>query len=106
MAKASFILSLIAGIFVLINGLVIAALGSVFALIPGLEGLGIAIAIIGLIFGVVILVGASFMNNPKKLATGSILVLVFSILAIFIGGGFLIGTILGIIGGALGLAKK
>jgi hypothetical protein len=37
---------------------------------------------------------------------GGILVLIFSILSIIIGGGFIIGLILGIIGGALGLAKK
>jgi hypothetical protein len=34
------------------------------------------------------------------------MVLIFSILSIVIGGGFFIGLILGIIGGALGIAKK
>jgi len=33
-------------------------------------------------------------------------VLIFSIISFFVGGGFIIGSILGIIGGALGLAKK
>ena len=43
---------------------------------------------------------------PGKEVIGGILVIIFSILSIVIGGGFIIGLILGIIGGILGLAKK
>ncbi|MBI2172752.1 MAG: hypothetical protein HYT73_00890 [Candidatus Aenigmarchaeota archaeon] len=106
MAKASFILSLIAGILVLINGLLFAAMSAVFAFVPLLAAVGVAMTIVGLIFGILILVGAWLMQKPKNLTVGSILVLVFSLISLSIGGGFIIGTILGVIGGALGLAKK
>jgi len=62
--------------------------------------------VISLIFGIIVLIGAFLIYMPGKEVIGGILVLIFSILSIFVGGGFLIGLILGIIGGALGLAKK
>jgi hypothetical protein len=112
-ATAGFIVSLIAGILILINGLLVvavfAALGDMMSIIPGLEGLeGImtAIGAIGLIFGILVLIGAILIYMPGKEIIGGILVLVFSILSIFIGGGFFIGMILGIVGGILGIIKK
>jgi Na+-driven multidrug efflux pump len=62
-------------------------------------------AVVGLVFGIIVLVGAILMRKPEKAKIGAILVLIFSILSIVIGGGFVIGMILGIIGGALGLKK-
>ncbi|MEM4427768.1 MAG: DUF6114 domain-containing protein [Zestosphaera sp.] len=45
--------------------------------------------------------------TPGRVKTGSILVLIFSILSLFtVGGGFFIGFILGLIGGILGLTWK
>jgi hypothetical protein len=38
--------------------------------------------------------------------TGGIIVLIFSALSIFVGSGWLIGLILGVIGGILALVKK
>lgn len=107
-ATAGFIVSLIAGILILINALVFIGLASLFEEL----GLGFATGIIagfaavGLIFAVLVIVGAVLIYMPGKEIIGGILVLIFSILSLFIGGGFLIGLILGIIGGALGLAKK
>ena len=93
-------------ILILLNGIVIAAVGSLFAVIPGMAGLGLAIAAVGLIFGIIVLIGTWMMMKPGKETAGGIIVLIFSILSIIIGGGFLIGMILGIVGGALALAKK
>ena len=58
--------------------------------------------------GVVVLVGTFLINSgdESKVKTGSVLVLVFSVLSILMGGGFLVGFILGIVGGALGLSWK
>ena len=107
-ATAGFIVSLIAGILILINALMFVALASL------LEDLGLGfatgimagLAAVGLIFAVLVIIGAILIYMPGKEVIGGILVLIFSILSIFIGGGFLIGLILGIIGGALGIAKK
>lgn len=124
---AAFVLSLISGILVILTALIMFLVVGLLSLIfgelseslPGFPGIpypleliGAWIAIIGvvgLIFGVLILVGAVMIHSgePKKVKTGSILVLIFSILSLFtVGGGFFIGFILGLIGGILGLTWK
>ena len=70
------------------------------------EGIFATLAAIGVILAILVIIGAILIYMPGKEIIGGILVIIFSILSIFIGGGFLIGLILGIIGGALGLAKK
>lgn len=117
-ATAGFIISLIAGILILINGLAWFALRSfVSSFMPiGVPGVGDVAAAaeatlallgaIGVIFGIIVLVGAILIYMPGKEVVGGILVLIFSILSIVSFGGFIIGLILGIIGGALGIAKK
>mgnify|MGYP000241631132 CR=1 FL=1 len=119
-ATAGFIVSLIAGILILINAILMAVALYYVAIIPPgvLEtmshhfiavrafGLVAALAALGLVCGVLVIIGAVLIYRPGKEVVGGILVLVFSILSIFIGGGFFIGLILGIVGGALGIAKK
>jgi MFS family permease len=122
---AAFALSLIAGIFILVNGVLMGFVGSFLAefvpgFIPAAEytpeaaaGLAIASTVlyafmaVGIIFGVLVLLGAIMVyRNPSQKTAWGVIILVFSILSIVIGGGFLIGFILGIIGGALTLAWK
>jgi len=110
-ATAGFALSLVAGIFVLINGFAWIALSSFFDSLGlgGLFGFGLALDMLGtliIVFAIIIFIGAFLIYRPGNEMIGGILVLIFSIIS-FIGfGGFIIGAILGIIGGALGLAKK
>ncbi|KAA0001217.1 MAG: hypothetical protein FE048_05785 [Thermoplasmata archaeon] len=102
---AAFAISLVAGIFILINGLWIAAVGTLLAFL--LPAIGAAIAAIGLVFGIIVLIAALMMySKPKQSKAWGAIVLVFSLLSIIIGGGFIIGMILGIVGGALGLAWR
>lgn len=112
---AAFVLSLIGGIFILINGILMAVIatigGAVLSLIPGLGfvgGIVIAIGAVGLILGILIIIGAIQINSGElgKVRTWSIVVLVLSIISLFIGGGFIIGFILGLVGGILGLVWK
>ncbi|MEM2176747.1 MAG: DUF6114 domain-containing protein [Archaeoglobaceae archaeon] len=114
---AAFILSLIGGILILLAGIVFAVvfgiLGAALSIVPGigvpLGGFLIGVGILGLIFGILVIVGALMINSGEKgrVTTGSIIVLVFSILSLFVvGGGFIIGFILGLIGGILGLVWK
>jgi hypothetical protein len=110
-ATAGFALSLVAGIFVLINGLAWFALSSFFDSLGlgGLFGFGLALDMLGIItivFAIIIFIGGYLIYMPGKEMIGGILVLIFSIISFMGGGGFIIGAILGIIGGALGLAKK
>jgi hypothetical protein len=113
-ATIGFALSLIAGILVLVQGIVRVARGELNILgvldefrrrILG----GLALEVVGaiaIVFGVLILVGAILLYNAGNETAGGIIVLVFSALSILTGGGYVVGLVLGIIGGALGLAKK
>ncbi|MEM4562164.1 MAG: DUF6114 domain-containing protein [Desulfurococcaceae archaeon] len=107
---AAFVLSLIGGVLVILSSiLVIVAGGLVGEILPVVGGVVATVGVVGLFLGVLMIVGATMINTgePGKVKTGSILVLVFSILSLFIsGGGFLIGFILGLIGGILGLTWK
>jgi len=103
---AAFVLSLIAGIFILLNGLVVAWLGSLFAIL-GMEEIGIALIAVGMVFGVVVLLGAIMLYaQPKQHVVWGVIVLVLSLGSIIIGGGFFIGLILGLVGGILGIIWK
>lgn len=110
-ATVGFILSLIGGIFILINGVVWFALSDLFESwgLGGMFGFGLAMDVLGgvmIVFAIIVFIGAYLIYLPGNEMIGGILVLIFSIIS-FIGfGGFIIGAILGIIGGALGLAKK
>jgi len=114
---AAFVLSLIGGILILLGGIFGAIIGIIggaaMSIVPGfgwLSGLIIALGILGLIFGIIVILGAVMINSGErgKVRTGSILVLIFSILSLFVGGtgGFIIGFILSLVGSILGLTWK
>ena len=102
--QAAFVISLIGGIFILLNGLIISVVGTVIAI--SFLSVGIMLVALGLVFGVIVILGAALMRDPQKVKVGSILVLVFSIFSLPIGGGFIIGFLLGLIGGILGLTWR
>jgi membrane-bound ClpP family serine protease len=115
-ATAAFALSLVAGILILIQGIV-RLLQSRALEISGIEDeirrrvlAGIALHIVGaiaVVFGILIVVGAVLLYKLGKATAGGMIVLVFSLLSILTFGVVgLVGLILGIVGAALALAKK
>lgn len=122
----AYILSLIAGVLIVLGGVT----GSVFMgmmggwyggwrgmMGPGMMGgygmtvfpwwgLGMAFGLIGLIIGIIVIIGAIMLDSrPQEHKTWGIVILVFSILSVIGGmGGFGIGLIIGIIGGALAIS--
>ncbi len=60
---------------------------------------------IAIILGIVVIIGAVLIWNRME-AVGGALVIVFSLLSILVGSGWLIGLILGVIGGVLALLRK
>ena len=123
MRTTAFVLSLTGGL-VIIAGSAIAAFlsaygspfGTFYGMGPGMMGgywFGYGsgwmwgLALFSLVCGVVVLIGAVMMNaRPEEHVSWGIIVLVFS-LASFIGmGGYFIGAILGIAGGAVALSYR
>ncbi len=107
---AAFVLTLIGGIFILLNGIVLAALSAVlggFALgfFPGLGALLIALGVVALLFGLIVIYGAVKMHSgvPGSVRTWGIIVILMSLISLVMGGGFYIGTILALVGGILAL---
>ena len=105
----AFIFSLTAGILIISNALLLGVVAKWFIeimpILPGSSGndptLLTGLATIGLIFGVLVLIGALMLRNkPVNKKVWGIVIIVFSIPSVIMGGGFIIGFILGITGGA------
>jgi hypothetical protein len=119
-----FALSIIAGILTVVGGLTMAyvRLWRFDFMGRAIRGYGYAFAagpryffpfmsfagVLGIVFGLIVIASAIMLNRrPTQHATWGILILIFSILGIFGGlGGYLVGLILGIVGGALAIAWK
>ena len=101
------------GILVLLEGLVRIIRGEALAVF-GTDRiwnrvLGLAIradGAIGVVLAIVIIVGAVLIYNSRTQMAGSIIVLIFVVLSIIAGGGWLVGLILGVLGGIFGLMKN
>ncbi|MEM3401448.1 MAG: DUF6114 domain-containing protein [Nitrososphaerota archaeon] len=63
--------------------------------------------LVNVVSGIVVLIGALMLySRPKQVHMWGTLVLIFSIISLVSMGGFIIGAILGIVGGALAIAWK
>ena len=117
----AFILSLIAGILIMLGG--VTGLGFMgmmggwhggwHGMMGGygmmgypLWGFGMAFSLTGLITGIIVIIGAIMLDSrPQEHRTWGLIILVFSILSVIGGmGGFGVGLVLGIIGGALAIS--
>ena len=110
----AFALSLIAGTLIISNSALLGAAATWFPWIiptlPGSDGNSTvpfaSLTAVGLICGALVLLGAIMLRSrPMNRKAWSIMIIVFSIPSVITGGGFIIGFILGIIGGALALRK-
>jgi hypothetical protein len=71
------------------------------------SGITAVVGTFGLVSGVIVLMaGVLLRTNPSQHTVWGVLVLVFSVLSFFGFGGFIIGAILGIIGGIMALTWK
>ena len=108
-------MSLIAGILILTNAMLLGAAATWFPwIIPTLPGSADNstvpfdnLAAVGLICGALVLIGATMLcTKPTNGKAWGVVIIVFSIPSVVMGGGFIIGFILGILGGALALSRK
>ena len=112
-AMFGFVFSVVGAILILIRGLIRIVAGDIISfsgsdfvrhrffagLAWSIDG-GIAVA-----FAVLIIVGAYLIYTKMEIA-GGVIVLIFALLSILVGSGWLIGLILAVIGGILALMKK
>ena len=113
--KQAFALSLVAGILIVCNAVAVGVAGAyfpwVFHTLPGSDNNSTVpfatIAAIGLICGALVLLGAVMLHTrPENGKVWGIMIIVFSIPSVVTGGGFIVGFILGIIGGAKALRRN
>jgi len=112
-ATIGFAFSLAGAILILARGLVRIVAGDVITFVGSdeirrrfLAGLALsALGAIAVVFAVLIIIGAYFIYSGMTVA-GGVIVIIFSVLSIFVGSGWIIGLIFGVIGGILGLMKK
>jgi amino acid transporter len=110
----AFTLSLVAGLLIVCNAVAVGVAGtyfpSIFPTLPGSDNNATVpfatIAVIALICGALVLIGAMMLRiKPENKKEWGILIAVFSIPSVITGGGFIIGFILGIVGGFSVLRK-
>ncbi len=110
---AGFVLSLVGGIFWVLQAVVFFALASMMESLGaglGFAGMGAVSTLLGgisLLFAVLILLGAAMMYaRPAQAKIWGIVTLVFAVIGFFFVGGFYIGSILALVGGILGIVWK
>jgi len=98
----AFVLSLLGGIFIILGGIAISmALQSEYSQYVMVIFLGLVVA-----FGLIVTIGALMLIvKPKRSKFWGVIIIIFSGLAIVTGGGLLIGSTMGIIGGVIALFR-
>lgn len=120
--STAFILSLVGGIIIALGGLAFFLgyffgwpfYGGMMGGFPWMMGgfgynysIMLAFSLVGLIAGALVVVGALMLNaRPAEHTMWGIVILIFSLTSFLSMGGFFIGTLLGIIGGALALSWR
>jgi hypothetical protein len=104
----AFALSLIAGVLILINAAGLAVVArwfiDIMPVLPGSSGndpmLFYSLSVVGLILGLLVLFGTIMLRNkPTNNKAWGMLIIVFSVPSVIMGGGFIVGFMLGIVGG-------
>jgi hypothetical protein len=111
----AFNLALTAGLWIMVNAVLLGVVArwfiGIMPTLPGSSGndptLLIELAASGLIFGIIVLLGTLMLHiKPARKKVWGIMIVAFSIPSVIMGGGFIIGFILGIIGGKIALSEK
>ena len=123
--KTASILALVGGILIILAGMLLMAVSAVILphldytnlnpppqltqrSMPGIvSGIVGVMGLFGLVSGVIVLVSAVILlTNPSQRKNWGVLILVFSVMSFLGLGGFIVGAILGIVGGILTLRWK
>jgi hypothetical protein len=111
----AFTLSLVAGLLIVCNAVAVGVAGAyfpwIFPTLPGSDNNAAVpfatIAVIALICGALVLFAALMLRTkPENKKVWGIMMVIFSIPSVITGGGFIIGFILGILGGRSAFSGK
>ncbi len=125
--STAFVLSLIGGVLMIVNSvlsvILLTSYGVNFGFLGGMMGgmmggfagmmggfgfpfgLMAGFMLVGIVAGIIVIVGAFMLNSrPSEHFAWGVVILIFSIISFLSMGGFVIGAILGIVGGALAIS--
>ena len=111
----AFNMALAAGVLIITNAVLLGVVAKWFIgimpTLPGSSGndpaLLMGLATVGLVLGVIVLLGAVLLQiKPANKKAWGVMVIVFSVPSVIMGGGFIVGFILGIIGGKIAFSGK
>jgi hypothetical protein len=110
-SRAAFYLSLFGGSLIIIQGLVAIFFSSIYyAILTDSLGVGISIVFLGImliILGFIIYSSAYALTRvPSQHVITGASIIIFSLLALLLGGGYIIGSVLGMIGGGLAIISR
>jgi hypothetical protein len=102
----AYMLALIAGVLVVLNGLLLLMVGATLG-IAMFDG-GLAFGPIGVLLGAIIIYAAVHLNAQptEHMGWGAAIIVLSVVSLVLVGGGFILGFILGLIGGILAIAWK
>ncbi|MDW5562336.1 MAG: DUF6114 domain-containing protein [Methanomassiliicoccus sp.] len=108
--RNAFLLSVIGGTLILIQGFMVIFFRSViYALIDSLD-IGLETVLIGIMLFLAGLIidssAASLVYRPDRRRSAGGMIILFSLISLFFGGGYIIGSILGMVGGILAITWR
>lgn len=107
--KLGSLFGLISGLLLLITSILAAVAFSSGVIPPGVDlspSLLLSLSLVGALSGIIVLIGTYLSLKARTAKLGGMLIIIFSAIGIVSGGGFFVGSILGLIGGAFVLVKK
>lgn len=100
-SKIPFVLGLLGGIFTTIIGII-----SILLMLNNIDNILLVMSIIGIVSGGLVIYGTSLLTINEKFKTGSLLMIIFSVVSLITLQGLIIGPIVGLIGGILTYVRK
>jgi len=109
-ASIGFVMAIIGGFLIVLGSLGLSWISNYIwaaPVPPWFTGMPLWTAVaIGVIFGLLVIMSSVLIFQPGFESIGGILAIVFSVLSIVVLGGFMFGTILGLLGGLMAILKK
>jgi len=120
--EAAYVLSLVGGVLMLVGGMLsslwfisgasyfggVGMMGGLGGMMGGFGfpfGMMGGLSLVGLVAGIIVIVGAVMLSSrPTERTAWGTIIIIFSAISLLGMGGFLIGAIMGIVGGALALS--